>query len=220
MAYQIRFFLLILALVMMGYAQAFWILSSVNINIAFGTLSQTLLNTYYLMLTNLPANEDVDSSHNPTMLYTLIIIFTLIVTILMLNLLIAIMSDAYGKIRDNGLAQWRYEQATIILEENRSAPNGPYQPYVHVLRPSQIDNDDVIPKKHGPGFEEIVDKVRRLEKTIETMKHSVKEKSSSLSYGVSESGRYKPSSDADRYLERRGSGAGSIRTQIDDRGVF
>lgn len=181
MAYQIRFFLMILALVMMGFAQSFWILSSVDINIAYGTVRQALLNTYYLMLVNLPSNDDVDASHNSTMLYTLIVVFTLTVTILMLNLLIALMSDAYGKIRDNGLAQWRFEQATIILEENRSAPVGRYKPYVHVLRQAQYDNDDVIQKREAIEMEEIMKRVQRIEETIDIMSHSGKEHSLKLS---------------------------------------
>lgn len=43
-------------------------------------------------------------------------IYMLIVSILLLNLLIALMGDSYGSVKEKGLAQWKLEQAQIITE--------------------------------------------------------------------------------------------------------
>jgi hypothetical protein len=43
-------------------------------------------------------------------------IYMIIVSILLLNLLIALMGDSYGSVKEKGLAQWKLEQAQIITE--------------------------------------------------------------------------------------------------------
>ena len=43
-------------------------------------------------------------------------LYMIIVSILLLNLLIALMGDSYSSVRGKGLAQWRLEQAQIITE--------------------------------------------------------------------------------------------------------
>ena len=43
-------------------------------------------------------------------------IFMLIVSILLLNLLIALMGDSYSSVAEKGLGQWKLEQAQIITE--------------------------------------------------------------------------------------------------------
>ena len=43
-------------------------------------------------------------------------VYVLIVSILLLNLLIALMGDSYAAVKEKGLAQWKLEQALIITE--------------------------------------------------------------------------------------------------------
>lgn len=47
----------------------------------------------------------------------LVIIFVVFVIILMLNLLIALMGNTFSMVSEKGLAQWRQEQVSIVLEE-------------------------------------------------------------------------------------------------------
>lgn len=55
----------------------------------------------------------------------------------MLKLLIALMNEAYSKVRGNFLAQWRYEQTSVILDEVSNLAKRPEVPaYVHVLKPA------------------------------------------------------------------------------------
>ena len=43
-------------------------------------------------------------------------LYMLIVSVLLLNLLIAFMGDSYATVKARGLAQWKLEQARIITE--------------------------------------------------------------------------------------------------------
>jgi hypothetical protein len=48
--------------------------------------------------------------------------FMLIGTVLLLNLLIALMADSYATVKRKGLAQWRFEQAELILDNEFRMP--------------------------------------------------------------------------------------------------
>ena len=41
-----------------------------------------------------------------------------LVNLLLLNLLIALMGDSYGSVREKGIAQWKLEQCQLILEQD------------------------------------------------------------------------------------------------------
>jgi hypothetical protein len=92
----------------------------------------------------------------------------MIMIILMLNLLIALMGDAFAKVRSQGLAVWRQEQASIIIEEAFLLPKTLVTPpYLHVLKyASDVkdapENDENLlftlvqqSKKNVPPFTEL-----------------------------------------------------------------
>lgn len=121
-AYDIRYYILILFIVLCGFSQAFFLLSYLPITdntappMFFSTVQQSFLYTYVFMLgsVNLPVQF---ASEMTTQFGTvLFIIFTIFMGILMFNLLIALMSDTYQRIQNEGLGRWRYEQASIILD--------------------------------------------------------------------------------------------------------
>lgn len=139
MAYDIRYFVFILGVVLVGFAQAFWLLSynSVNQNnslnddkIAYNSVPKALQNIFYAMINGF--SNSTDFLYLPSLGFIYVVIFSLIVTILMLNLLIAIMTSAYDQISQVSKAHWRHEQATIMIEEINIFPICP--PYVHILR--------------------------------------------------------------------------------------
>jgi hypothetical protein len=47
----------------------------------------------------------------------LLVLFLIVYVIILLNILIALMSDTFNRIQSNGLAQWRLERCKIILEQ-------------------------------------------------------------------------------------------------------
>ena len=56
----------------------------------------------------------------------------LVGTVLLLNLLIALMADSYATVKRKGLAQWRFEQAQLILDNEFR------------MEPSQQVNESVV----------------------------------------------------------------------------
>ena len=63
-------------------------------------------------------DTEFEGSRVPVLGTFLVIVFVLFVIILMLNLLIALMGNTFSNVSAKGLAQWRQEQVSIVLEEN------------------------------------------------------------------------------------------------------
>eukprot|EP01039_Chlorochromonas_danica_P007425 gene7427-8212_t len=115
-AYEIRFLLVVLLLVLCGFAQGFWLISNVDPSLPFGTVKLALINCFMYMLGNI-SDFMFEGSVAPSFGSFLVVIFLVIMMILMLNLLIALMGDTFSAVRAEGAALWRKEQASIIYEE-------------------------------------------------------------------------------------------------------
>lgn len=133
-ANDIRYFVVLLGVVLVGFAQAYWFLSSHNKALPFSTVGNALLNAFYYMLGNV--DSDFSGTTSPQLATALLVVFMMFMMILMLNLLIALMGNSFAAISEKGLAQWRYEQACIIVDQSllqtKSALKVP--PIVHVLK--------------------------------------------------------------------------------------
>lgn len=133
-AYDIRYFLMVLLSVMVGFAQGFWLLSYPNASLPFGTISNALLNSYMYMFGN--SSADFEGTASPNLSTLLLVLFLFFMSILMLNLLIALMGQSFISVSDKGLAQWRLEQASIILDQVFTVPIEKLllEPYIYILR--------------------------------------------------------------------------------------
>jgi hypothetical protein len=114
-AQDIRFFLLVLLLVLLGFSQAFWLLSSEDPSTQFGTVPSALLTSFIFMLNNF--NSDFEGTASPEIATILLVLYQLFMAILMLNLLIALMGVSFARVNENGLGQWRLELASTLLEQ-------------------------------------------------------------------------------------------------------
>ena len=132
---DIRYFLTILVVCMVGFGNAFYIIAQVDLhgysdptstscadgdsmaclNDAFGTYYETLCSLFSAMTGSydLTVFDASSVSVLPTILYFAYIIVQMVI---MLNLLIAIMGDSFARVSSNALGEWRREQALIILE--------------------------------------------------------------------------------------------------------
>jgi hypothetical protein len=115
-AYEIRFFILVLFCVLCGFAQAFWLLSNKHEDLEFGTVSKAVLNAFLYMLGNIN-DSTFSGTVAPAFATALLVVFLIFMMILMLNLLIALMGDTFSIVRSQGQALWRKEQAAIIFEQ-------------------------------------------------------------------------------------------------------
>jgi hypothetical protein len=118
---------------MMGFGQAFWVISNVNPQAEFGTVGNAVLNAYLVMLGQLTPDSTLTVA--PKFATFLTCMMLMILIIVMLNALIALMGDTFANVRGLGLALWRREQATIIFEQafSRSDERLYVPPHIHVL---------------------------------------------------------------------------------------
>jgi len=134
--YNIRFFLIVLFFVLVGFMQAFWILSNINPQLYYGTVTDAFLNVFLNMFGQ-GISIDFSGTVSPKLTTFIMIMFMLTMMILMLNLLIALMGDAFGAARAKGKALWRREQCSIMIDQrfllsDQTVNSVP--PYIHVLK--------------------------------------------------------------------------------------
>ena len=144
-AYEIRFFLLVLFCVLLGFTQALWLLSNKQSDLPWGTMKEGFLTSFLFMLGAGDVDPLMTGTVAPALGTLLLVLFMMIMIILMLNLLIALMGDTFANVRAQGLAVWRKEQASIIVEESFffHKKMSRIKPYLHVLRyTSEVGNVD------------------------------------------------------------------------------
>eukprot|EP01038_Epipyxis_sp_PR26KG_P004171 gene4171-5938_t len=144
-AKDIRFFLLVLFTVLFGFTLAFWLLHYPFADLDF---AHSLFNSFMYMLGQNILFENLSTSIAPLFSTILLVLFMFIMMLLMLNVLIALMNETFTTVREKGLAKWRQEQASIILEQQFLLENEKddvvIPPYIHVLKymsdlPSDLD---------------------------------------------------------------------------------
>lgn len=122
---DIQYFVLILGIVLTGFAMAFWIISYPNALLAaepgtaeaFATIENAFYSAYLYMLGQNMV-FDFNAMASPQLGVVLVVMFMFFMMILMLNLLIALMGNSYSKVQEKGLAEWRLGQASMILEQS------------------------------------------------------------------------------------------------------
>lgn len=155
-AYQIRYYLLVLFCVLAGFTQAFWLLANIDETLPWGTVSEAFLTSFFYMLGQ-NINQQMPGMIAPGLATFLLVIFMMVMIILMLNLLIALMGDTFATVRAQGLAIWRREQAAIIIEEAFLIPvkSKDVPPYLHVLKYAS-DVSDADSKQYNKLLYELV----------------------------------------------------------------
>lgn len=103
-AYNIRYYLLVLLCVLCGFTQAFWLLSNIDATLPFGSIHSAFLNAFMNMLGQ-NISDDFSGTVSAEFATVLLVLFLLIMMILMLNLLIALMGDAFASVRAQGDAR-------------------------------------------------------------------------------------------------------------------
>eukprot|EP00388_Colpodella_angusta_P035216 GDKK01035312.1.p1 GENE.GDKK01035312.1~~GDKK01035312.1.p1 ORF type:complete len:290 (+),score=62.54 GDKK01035312.1:100-870(+) len=162
-ANDMKVLITIVMIVLVGFSQAFWVISSVDRDLPFGTIENSLLNSYVFMLGGFDPSAFEGSPLNRFAI-ALSCFYMLIVSILLLNLLIALMGDSYGAVREKGLAQWKLEQAQIVTEMQGSMSAEDRQcmdvVYFRTNRMEQVEEEQ--------------DRTAVLEATVQDLKYSQK----------------------------------------------
>jgi len=115
MIYQMLFndvlrFCVIYLVFLLGFSQAFFILFDNN---GFGGFLKSVKSCFFGMLGDFEVEEYADTTFH-TVSVSLLIVYVVVVTILLLNLLVAMMGDTYGNIIEDADKQWHLERARIV----------------------------------------------------------------------------------------------------------
>ena len=123
MVEDMSFFLLILSATVVGFSFAFFQLYSPDscarepeCKDMFGSIGITHLTVIRMMLGDFDITTMTASSKSPGLVTALFILFVVACTVILLNLLIALMGDTFGKVSEDLESHWRVEQAAIILD--------------------------------------------------------------------------------------------------------
>ena len=134
-AYEIRFFLLVLFISLFGFAQSFYMVGYYS-----GTLPSSLLLLFETMM-GVAYSVDFSGTVSEEYTTTLYVFYCIVIMLLLLNMLIAQMNNTYTKVAQKGFAaQFKFERAKIIIEESfllsRSQELDPklFPRSIHVLR--------------------------------------------------------------------------------------
>jgi hypothetical protein len=161
-AVDIRIVMLLLFFILAGFAQAFWLLAHFSDDPQFGNPRSAFITTFLFMLGQGTSADFTNNTVAPDFSILLLVIFTTFMSILLLNMLIAQMGDSYNKVREKGPGQWRYEQASILLEQwfmiDKKVNNVP--PFLHVLQ--YVNVDQVASKNYSNLKKNIVEHIEFL----------------------------------------------------------
>jgi len=124
MIYQMLFndvlrFCVIYIVFLLGFSQAFFVLFDNN---GFPGFMKSVKSCFFGMLGDFEVEEYAETTFQ-TISVSLLIVYVVVVTILLLNLLVAMMGDTYGNIIEDADKQWHLERARIIfaIENEMSA---------------------------------------------------------------------------------------------------
>ena len=173
---NVRYFVMILSVCMMGFAAGFFILfegqDGHDGDMSYRSPAMSLLYSYEIMLAGFTLS-DIDGSSNAVVTSILFIAFTLFINIVMLNLLIAIMGDIFDRIQENAKAEFIFARAQIILEfeavlsKSDRANTAWFPTWLQVLVPT-LENDEV---DEGDW----VGRVRALKNSVKYVKEQLEE---------------------------------------------
>lgn len=114
--FKIKELLLILFIVIVSYAQALYLLSYEAENLEFSNRLAGLMQSFLWMMGQSKLSQ-LQYTSNPVLAQFLLVVYILISTILILNLLIALMNSAYTEIASNAVPEWNRERAIIITQQ-------------------------------------------------------------------------------------------------------
>ena len=113
MMYNIYQFMGIFSIFIIGFSQSFFTLMY-NIPQFINPL-QSMLSTLDMTLSNIEMLELINNSHYPVIMSYIYRTYLIISTIILLNMLIAILETSYTKIIENSTKEWQVERSKLIL---------------------------------------------------------------------------------------------------------
>lgn len=117
MAAQLLQFAVVLGVIMMGFAMAFYALIRESSEAFGNTPGETWLGIFYAMLGDVSVfDEAISDDSNPyaSWILALFVLFLVITTIMLLNLLVAILTVQHGAVQENVEKEFKVAQARVF----------------------------------------------------------------------------------------------------------
>eukprot|EP00039_Didymoeca_costata_P007489 m.100458 g.100458 ORF g.100458 m.100458 type:complete len:470 (-) comp13709_c0_seq2:78-1487(-) len=191
----------LIAIILLGVTFFYYALTD-NEAVGDGAIPTILLRMYVYFVLGDYNDEDFDSITPFSGVVLGKVVFAIIsifVTIVLLNLLIAIMNDSYGIIKAKDGVEWRMQRAQIIVQQENFCATWPFryflpQPHsanwLHLLIPNSnqnsMDIDDVKPALEQ-NIIDIREELEILKKTLQDQDQTVNTKLKALSNLLHES---------------------------------
>eukprot|EP01046_Picozoa_sp_COSAG06_P004988 COSAG06_NODE_216_length_20108_cov_9.428857_17_plen_1409_part_00 len=179
--HQLRYFMLIITVLLTGFSSAFAV--AMPDNLAFddsggfdgAVLTSGLLTSYLAML----GAFDIADYTNPESV-AFFALFLFLILVIMLNLLIALMSDTFERVMESWVFESRKMRIETIIEEELllgDSQNAEYFPeYLQVLRPVEEARSDEwagVSGQISTSREEVKHEVARVEQKVDAVERKV-----------------------------------------------
>ena len=185
-------FLAVLVILIFGYSASFNLMtltdySSAIVNDAsWNTYASSLLSSSLLVMGVDVSIDAITETHYAIISVSLLVSFMLLMAVILLNLLIAIMSDKHGEVKKQERASANYNRAGIVVEyeklmsaEERKRPE--YSPtYLQVLRPEKVIGNMDSAEELRELNQLVHDKTDALSKENADLKKELKEENANL----------------------------------------
>eukprot|EP01047_Picozoa_sp_COSAG01_P034425 COSAG01_NODE_2584_length_7418_cov_4.468643_5_plen_1380_part_01 len=148
-------FLALLGVVLLGSVSFLMVHQPLSEAFGFDTSTNGPLWPLVTVFLSLVGSFEVDDYHGMSLL--MLCIFLFVVSIVLLNLLIAIMGDSYEKVKENENLHALHERAKIIVEMEQQHPSWhTFHEFMHVIEAADEDGKPV------PEWEGITGRVKQL----------------------------------------------------------
>ena len=110
--------LLILVVVNLGFSQAFYLVSYNDRSLDSHDAGVSILFTF-VYFTGQANWNDMFNTNTPALALILMVLFISLTTILLLNLIIALMNNVYSTVQENAEGVWKREQCKLVIKYHR-----------------------------------------------------------------------------------------------------
>eukprot|EP00930_Biecheleria_cincta_P004981 TRINITY_DN10590_c0_g1_i1.p1 TRINITY_DN10590_c0_g1~~TRINITY_DN10590_c0_g1_i1.p1 ORF type:complete len:737 (-),score=83.20 TRINITY_DN10590_c0_g1_i1:156-2366(-) len=108
-------FACLMSIFLMGFSLAFFISATHPLNRGPSTFAQHFFHCFKMMTSNVENDKESHGGQDGASDNGLVVVYSILVTTLLLNILIAMMNDTYNKVSGMAEQQWRLERARIIM---------------------------------------------------------------------------------------------------------
>jgi len=119
--FDIRHFLILLVLIMLGFTNAFNLMFSQSNMTEFARFDNTFMSTFGMMLGSFDLSWFKDSAEKDLM-NVIFILYIVLVNIVLLNMLIAIMGETYARVSEKAPFEFQQARATLIVQFLKKKP--------------------------------------------------------------------------------------------------